>query len=213
MTLMPVVAAGLAASAAARRLPRLGRPALAGTLAGLLVAAPLLGIGAATATACWLLSRRFHRRRLAAAAAEADVVLLADLVALGLGAGLSLPLALDEAAAAVDPALAAEVRALRRAMDRMGAAAALAAAAGRAERLYRLTAQAAATGAPLAAAVEAFAAERRNADHSRRLEVARRLPVRLLLPLALIVWASTSGVLPDFFQAVVNKGRGMVEGA
>ena len=34
-----------------------------------------------------------------------------------------------------------------------------------------------------------------------------------VIALALIVWASTSGVLPDFFQAVVNKVRGMVEGA
>jgi Flp pilus assembly pilin Flp len=34
-----------------------------------------------------------------------------------------------------------------------------------------------------------------------------------VIALALIVWASTSGVLPDFFQAVVNKVRGMVDGA
>ena len=33
-----------------------------------------------------------------------------------------------------------------------------------------------------------------------------------VIALALIVWASTSGVLPDFFEAVVRKVRGMVDG-
>ena len=189
--------AGVGAAALARRLPRLGPPRLAGALAAGAVAIPMLGIPAALALGCWRLFRRFHRRRVEAASAEADVVLLADLVALGLGAGLSLPLALAEAAREVDPGLAAEVRSLRRAMDRLGVAAALAGAVGRGERLYRLTARAAATGAPLTAAVEAFAAERRHAEHARRLEAARRLPVRLLLPLALLI-------LPGFVVLVVG---------
>ena len=34
-----------------------------------------------------------------------------------------------------------------------------------------------------------------------------------VIALALIVWASTSGVLPEFFEAVVAKVRGVVEGA
>jgi|GEM_PF-818833 len=190
-------AAGFGVAAAARRLPRLGSPAWAGSLAALMAAAPLLGFPALLASACWRGARRLRRRRLAGAGAEADVVLLADLLALGLGAGLSLSRALDEAAGELDPALASEVRSLRRAMDHGGAAAALAAASGRGERLYRLTARAAATGAPLAAAVEAFAAERRHAEHSRHLEAARRLPVRLLLPLALLI-------LPGFVVLVVG---------
>jgi tight adherence protein C len=189
--------AGLGVAALARRVPRLGAPLVTGGLAALVVVAPLLGVPAVVAAACWRLSRVFQRRRLTAAAAEADVVLLADLLALGLGAGLSLPLALDEACPELDPALAAEVLALRRAMDRLGVAAALAGATGRGERLYRLTARAAATGAPLAAAVEAFAAERRHAEQARHLESARRLPVRLLLPLALLI-------LPGFVVLVVG---------
>jgi tight adherence protein C len=189
--------AGIGAAALARRWPRLGPPVGAGVVAALVALAPLLGVPAVLALACWRLSRRFHRRRLANASAEADVVLLADLLALGLGAGLSLPLALDAAAGEVDPGLSAEVGALRRAMDRLGVAAALAGATGRGERLYRLTARAAATGAPLTAAVEAFAAERRHTDHARRLEAARRLPVRLLLPLALLI-------LPGFVVLVVG---------
>jgi tight adherence protein C len=197
MTATLAVSMAYAASAAARRFPRLGRPLLAGALASLTALAPVIGVGAGLALVAWRFSRRFHRRRLAAQSAEADVVLLADLLALGLGAGLSLPLALDEAAAEVAPPLAAEVVALRRAMDRLGVASALATVTGRGERLYRLTARAAATGAPLVAAVEAFAAERRHAEHSRRLEAARRLPVRLLLPLALLI-------LPGFVVLVVG---------
>jgi tight adherence protein C len=180
-----------------RRSRRARRPALAGAVAALLVLAPLLGSAAGLAAACWLAARRLRRPRLEEASAEADVVLLADLVGLGLGAGLSLPTALDEAAAEVAAPLAAEVRRLRRAMDRLGVATALAAAEGRGERLYRLTARAAATGAPLAAAVEAFAAERRHAEQAHHVERARRLPVRLLLPLALLI-------LPGFVVLVVG---------
>jgi len=191
------VAAGLAASSLAGR-TRGGFPTgVAGALAALAVVAPLPAVAALVALGCWLLSRRLRRPRLQEVAAEADVVLLADLVALALGAGLSLPSALDEAAGEVAAPLAVEVRRLRRAMDRLGVAAALAAAGGRAERLYRLTARAAATGAPLAGAVEAFAAERRHAEQARRLERARRLPVRLLLPLALLI-------LPGFVVLVVG---------
>ncbi|OFW54575.1 MAG: hypothetical protein A2V75_01190 [Actinobacteria bacterium RBG_16_70_17] len=197
MTATLAVVAGLAASSMARRVRQAGRPALIGTLAATAVLAPLPAAAAVIALACWRLSRRLRGPRLEGAAAEADVVLLADLVALGLGAGLSLPSALDEAAGEVAPPLAGEVRRLRRAMDRLGVAAALAAAGGRGERLYRLTARAAATGAPLAAAVEAFAAERRHAEQARRLERARRLPVRLLLPLALLI-------LPGFVVLVVG---------
>jgi tight adherence protein C len=191
------VLVGLGASLAARRARRPGHPALIGALAALAVLAPVLGSGIGAALGCWLLSRRLRRPRLEAAAAEGDVVLLADLVALGLGAGLSLPAALSEAAGEVAAPLAAEVRHLRRSMDRLGVAAALATAEGRGERLYRLTARAAATGAPLAAAVEAFAAERRHAEQARHLERARRLPVRLLLPLALLI-------LPGFVVLVVG---------
>jgi Flp pilus assembly pilin Flp len=34
-----------------------------------------------------------------------------------------------------------------------------------------------------------------------------------VIALALIVWVSTSGVLPDFFEAVVRKVRGVVDSA
>ena len=120
MTATLAVVAGLAASSMARRVRRAGRPALIGTLAAIAVLAPLPAAAAVVVLVCWRLSRRLRRPRLEGAAAEADVVLLADLVALGLGAGLSLPTALDEAAGEVAPPLAGEVRRLRRAMTASG---------------------------------------------------------------------------------------------
>jgi len=169
----------------------------AGAVAFLSGAVPLLGIAAAASVAVVHQARRLRSRRLSSEAAEADVVMFADLLALGLGAGLGLPLAFEEAGRELAPGLAAEVIRVRRAMDQLGVSVALATAEGRAERLYRITGRAAATGAPLLSAVEAFASERRHAEHMRRLEAARRLPVRLLLPLALLI-------LPGFVVLAVG---------
>jgi hypothetical protein len=124
-------------------------------------------------------------------------LLLADQVALGLRAGLTLEGSLRAAAPDLPPALQAEVGGvLRRARSR-GMAAALAASGGGGAPLYRITERAVRTGAPLAAAVEALAGELRHEDHSRRVADARRLPVRMLLPLALLI-------LPGFVLALVG---------
>jgi tight adherence protein C len=174
-------AAALIAAAAAVLIP-IALPASAAVVVG-------------AATVAW--QRRFRARRLAAETADADVVVLADLIVLGLHAGLGLLQAMEHAAAEVSAPLAAEVRGHLRTAELRGAAAALAGAGGRARRLYRLAARAAATGAPLAPAVEAFAAERRHGDHSRAVEATRRLPVRILVPLALLI-------LPGFVVLAVG---------
>jgi hypothetical protein len=169
----------------------------AGVAVFLGVTAPLLCMTAVASSIAVVQVRRLRSRRLAAEAAEADVILFADLLVLGLGAGHGLPLAFEEAGGELAPGLADEVERVRRAMDQLGVSAALATAEGRAERLYRLTGRAAATGAPLLSAVAAFASERRHAEHMRRLEAARRLPVRLLVPLALLI-------LPGFVVLAVG---------
>jgi pilus assembly protein TadC len=181
------VLAGLAGHAALRRRVGTIPAAVAGCAAGLLLVAPLLAATSAAAGAMLLVRHRMRIRRLDHEAAEADVGLLADLMALGLRAGLSLVQALRYAVPHVAGGLAAEVEDVLRCAGRSGTEAALAGAGGRAGRLYRLAARAAATGAPLADAVEAFAAERRHADHTRAVEAARRLPVRMLVPLALLI--------------------------
>ena len=196
MTTVAAVGAGLMAAGVLRqrRIPHGKALSLLGVV---LVLAPPLALLALGATGLALVVRRRRSRRGRAAAAEEDIVLLADLLALGLGAGLGLPAALDEAAAGLGGGLAAELTAVRRSMEQAGAEIGLAGATGRAEHLYRLLGRAAATGAPLMGAVEAFAAERRHEDHARRLEAARRLPVRLLLPLALLI-------LPGFVVLAVG---------
>ena len=125
------------------------------------------------------------------------VLLLADQVVLGLRAGLTLEGALREAGTDLDPAMAGEVRGVLRAARHRGLRLALAGASGRGERLFRITADAVQTGAPLAPAVEALADELRHEDHARRMAAARRLPVRMLLPLALLI-------LPGFVLVVIG---------
>ena len=195
------VAAGLLTTAALQRRPVRHAPWWGVLAATALVAPPLAAVGLGAAVLVWVLRRRRDRKAQAVTASD-DVVLLADLLALGLGAGLGLPAALDEAARGLEHDLASELAGVRRTMEQSGAEVALAAAGGHAERLYRLLGRAATTGAPLIGAVESFAADRRHEQHTRRLEAARRLPVRLLLPLALLI-------LPGF--AVLAVGPALLE--
>ena len=118
---------------------------------------------------------------------DGDVAMLAELVVLGLGAGLTVGEALDAAAGHVGPVLRSEVGYLLRRSRVVGLPAALESAGGHAGRFYRVAGQAVASGAPLLPALAAFVAEERHAEHTRRQAAARRLPVRLLLPLALLM--------------------------
>ena len=142
-----------------------------------------------------LRARSAGRRR--AAEARTDVVVLAELTALGLAGGLDLGSALARAADPVAPDLRYEVLDLLRSARVVGLAQALTLATGRAERLYRLTARAVDTGAPVRAAVEAFVEEAADAERARNLASARRLPVKLLFPLALLI-------LPGFMVLTIG---------
>jgi tight adherence protein C len=130
---------------------------------------------------------RFRRRRREVEAIESEVTMLGELVALGLGAGLTFPGALARAVPAVAPSLRSEVEGVLRRARRDGAAAALEAATGHAARLYALSGRALATGAPLLPAVDAFVTERRDAERRRAQARVRRLPVRLMFPLAFLI--------------------------
>ncbi|HSG78311.1 MAG TPA: type II secretion system F family protein [Acidimicrobiia bacterium] len=187
------LAVGWAASqwvAPHRRLP-------VGVVGGLLMVAPVPAVAAGAVAALWAWRGRLARRRDAMGAVEGDLVVLADLVALGLTAGLPPRAALDAASRWVVPELGDEVRLVLAEADRRGVAAALADAGGHGARLYRLLARAVVSGAPAADAVESYAAERRHADHAARLADARKLPVRLLVPLALLI-------LPGFVVLAVG---------
>jgi len=178
-------------------------PWMAASAAGLFVVSAPAGIAAIAVLVAR--QRWMQARRQAAidAAADADVMLLADLMVLGVTAGLSLRGAIESARPHLSPSLRSDVEEVLGRMDRTGTAAALIGVEGRLEDLGRVAAGAAVSGAPIAAAVTAFSSARRHADHARRMERARRLPVRLLLPLALLI-------LPGF--VVLAVGPAVLEG-
>lgn len=175
----------------------LPRPWLAAAACGLLVVAPLVGVSLAAVVLARYQWRKARRLGHARAQADSDVALLADLLGLGLTAGLSLRAAIDVAGPQVAAPLQDDLSILRRRIDRGGLAAGLAGTQGRLEDLARVAAGAAISGAPLATAIAAFSRTSRHADHAARMERARRLPVRLLLPLALLI-------LPGFVLLAVG---------
>ncbi len=191
---MTVAALGVAAHTAG-----LGerRVAVITAAAGLVL---LLGIPAAVAAgsvaAVAAVAARLVRARRAKASEPGDVLLLGELVALGLTAGLPFSAALDAAAPHLSPLLAGEVRDVLRRIHHRGAAAVLETAGGQAQALYRVAGRAALTGAPLLDGVLGLVDRLRGEERARRLAAARRLPVLMLLPLALLI-------LPGFLLLTV----------
>ena len=168
--------------------PHIGRWAFAAA-AGVALALwePLIVAFSIVLAAAMMGRQRLVDRRLEAKRADDDVTLLAELVQLGLAAGLTFPAALDGAAEEVDVVLRAEVRqALRRARAG-GLEPILADDGGRARPFFAMAAQAGVTGAPLLPAVDAFVQEQMQEERTRRQAAARRLPVRLLVPVALLI--------------------------
>ncbi|HEX5630774.1 MAG TPA: type II secretion system F family protein [Acidimicrobiia bacterium] len=153
--------------------------------------------------------RRAARSTAARRAADEDVVLLVDLVALGIAAGHTVRRALAAAMPHLHPLLVTEVAALLETMDRDGTGGALTTAAGRLAELGRVCAAAAVSGAPLGPAVAAYADRLRHVRHEERIARARRLPVRLLLPLALLILPGfvVLAVGPALLQALARLGQ------
>ena len=148
---------------------------------------PAIGIAGLGASILVRWRGRLRDTRISKEGAEADVGLLAELVSLGLTAGLSLHAALATAVPFLGPELQSEVKGLLRTAGRTGLAAALSESVGLGQGLYRMAARAVSTGAPLVAAVDGFVRERLSDTRAQRLAQARRLPVRLMVPLALLI--------------------------
>lgn len=165
--------------------------------AGLSVLAPPLALGGGLAMIVVMIIRRLRVVRRHREAVGRDVPVMAELVGLGLSAGLTLSQALTAARPFVHSDLAAEVGDVLRRAARGGLGQALAAADGHGRRLYAGAARAVVTGAPLAPAVDAFVREAIAEQRAADLESARRLPVRLMLPLALLI-------LPGFVLLTVG---------
>jgi tight adherence protein B len=190
------VALGWAAWMGSARL-RVGRPAAVAVLTAVTLRAPLLGVAGVAVVAARLRWRRAVLESASDREEAGEVALLADLLVVALTAGLSLRAAFEAAGAHLESRLADGVARLIAEMDRVGAAPALASAEGVLADIGRVAAGAAASGAPVAAALAGFASARRHAAHAEHSAAARRLPVRLLLPLALLI-------LPGFVVLAVG---------
>ncbi|NNF10166.1 MAG: hypothetical protein HKN74_07775 [Acidimicrobiia bacterium] len=165
--------------------------------AGGLAWQPFLAVVAGLAGTMAVSIRRLRASRRSREGAERDVAVLAELVGLGLSAGLTLAQSLEAARSFVHADLDREVGELLRRSVRGGLGQSLAAADGFGRRLYAGAARAVVTGAPLAPAVDAFVREAVAEQRAADLEAARRLPVRLMLPLALLI-------LPGFVLLTVG---------
>ncbi len=148
----------------------------AGTLVAF-VLAPNLGIVFLLGLAVWAAIR--HRPR--SSKHNDDEAVLAELTALGLGAGLTFPVAAGAAAASVPGEASARLRRTIRVGGRMDVNTA------DGHGLMVVVHRALLTGAPLQPAVSGYATTLRNEERSRELTAARRLPVKLLFPLALLI--------------------------
>ena len=167
---------------------RLGRWAIAVAAGAFLVFwLPAIVAAGVIVAAAVVAKQRLARRRAGRQAADRDVLLLAELVQLGLAAGLTFAAALDTAADEVAPLLRDEVRRALRKANAGGLAPALMGDGGRAAALFAIAAQASVTGAPLLPAVDALVQQQLQEERSRHQAAARRLPVRLLIPVALLI--------------------------
>jgi len=136
-----------------------------------------------------VLGSHFGRLIPSASRRESDAVLLADLTALGLSAGLSFVAALGAAADHLSEESAQAVRRALRSPEREEA--------GPATALLALADRALVTGAPLLASIDGYATRLRRDERAAAVERARRLPVKLLFPLALLI-------LPGFLLLTVG---------
>jgi tight adherence protein C len=185
-----------AAPASRRRLsPRARRLAVAGiavTVAGTvaLPLAPLVG------AAAWAMPgvRRRRARRTRAAAVVRDLPEAVDLLLLAVGAGLTVPLAVEAVArrgagpvAAELEQVVAEVRLGRRLADALDEVPARLDGGEATRPLVAALLASERYGAPLIDRLERLAAEVRADRRRRAEEAARRVPVQLLFPLVLCV--------------------------
>ncbi len=155
-----------------------------------------VGVATVAAMAWWHRVRHLRQRRTADRAADGEVVVLGELVALGLAAGMTFVAALRRAGDELSSPLRTEVDGVVRSIQRSGSSLVLETATGRARRLYVLAGRAMITGAPILDAVEMFVDESRAAERARRQAAVRRLPVTLVFPLALLI-------LPGFVIVVL----------
>lgn len=140
----------------------------------------LLGILVVDRRASHGISRLRDRLTRSPRSSGSEALLLAELAALGLSAGLGFAAAMEASANHLSDDAARRVRQFLR--HPSGADAPDEAAA-----LFALADRALVTGAPLLASIDGYATNLRRIERSAAIERARRLPVKLLFPLALLI--------------------------
>lgn len=116
-------------------------------------------------------------------------IVLAELTALGLSAGLGFIAAVDAASEQLPPEEARQIRRRLRSRDRSDTP-------EFARELFSLADRSDITGSPLLASVDGYARSLRRRARAEAIGRARRLPVKLLFPLALLI-------LPGFLLLTV----------
>lgn len=136
---------------------------------------------------------------------ELDVV---RLLTVAVAAGLPLPAALAEVAAALHGPLRDEVERVLRDARLEGLTTTLARAPGRLGPLARHLASAHAAGSPILGTLAAHAASVRERDRGKRLRAARLLPVKLVIPLTLLLLPGFAALVlgPPILEEVLRIG-------
>ena len=140
----------------------------------------LLGALLVRRRASHVLGRLRHRVTRSSRNPGSEDLLLAELAALGLSAGLSFAASMEASTNHLSDDAARRVRRYLR--NPSGAD-----APGEAAALLALADRALVTGAPLLAAIDGYATSLRRVERAAAMERARRLPVKLLFPLALLI--------------------------
>ena len=189
---MTTLAAALVALMLVSRMG-LRRVAAGALIAGGLAMGPVAGLGLLAATAgLRFRPRRHHRRPDPLAPVE-----VAQLLAIGVAAGLTVRQSLAFCAERGPPELRPELSALLRRAQFDGLEVAAAAHEGRLASLATVIGTAARSGAPIELMLRSHAGEARAQIAGRRISRARRLPGVLAVPLALLL-------LPGFVLLVMG---------
>lgn len=154
----------------------------------------------ALAIAAWVASGRrveFRKPGRRRGQGPADVLLVARLLSVGLAAGRPLRSVVEEILPRLDPRERAPVEDLMGRARSVGMARALVETTGPLGPLAERLAKAQVTGAPMVAAIDAYATSVHDLRRARAVEEARVIGVKLIVPVALLL-------LPGFIALIVG---------
>ena len=154
---------------------------------------PVLAVAAAAVSVLGVGLHRIRRSRNTAGRSRQDGLLAAELVALGVTAGLPFR---NAAALTADQIKGPIGNEITRALRRLGAGRQPSIDSGDLRSVFNVASGAEASGMPIAAALSALATDRKRAAAAAAREQLAKLPVKMLFPLAFLI-------LPGFVMLTV----------